>query len=61
MTNFFPFVGDVEFQYFECTYDGSDNLIQVSYFDTQGGTEVQRLTMTYDGSQNLLTGKKTTP
>lgn len=60
MTNFYPFVGDVKFDFFECTYDGSGNLLEV-FYRTGGaaGNIVTHLVMTYDGSDNLLTATKT--
>ena len=60
MTNFFPFIGDVKFDFFECTYDGDDNLIEVHYRrGGAGGDIVAHLVMTYDGDGNLLTATKT--
>ena len=61
MTNVFPFVGDLKFDFFICTYDGSGNLLTVVYKrGGASGTVVTTLTMTYDGSDNLITATKTT-
>lgn len=60
MTNFYPLVGQVAFDYIECTYDGAGDLVTVQYFDGGStGNIVVTLNMTYDGSHNVLTVTKT--
>lgn len=60
MTNFYPLIGDVKFDYIACTYDGSGNCLTATYkANGAGGTVVAVLTMTYDGSGNVLTVTKT--
>lgn len=62
MTNYFPLVGDIKFDFIRLTYDGSGNLVLVEYLiNGVGGDVVETLTLTYDGSGNLLTVTKTTP
>lgn len=60
MTNFFPLIGDVKFDFIECTYDGSGNVLTATYrIGGSTGEIVTVLTMTYDGSDNVLTVTKT--
>jgi hypothetical protein len=57
--NVFPLL-NVEFDYIECTYDGSGNCVRATYkINGATGTTVAVLTMTYDGSGNVLTVTKT--
>ncbi len=60
MSNFFPLVGQVDFDFIDLHYDGSGNLDVVTY--KKGGSTgnvVEVLHLTYDGSGNLLTVTRT--
>lgn len=60
MRNFYPLVGDIQFdQISNFTYDGSNNLTRVQYL--WQGNVVVTLDLTYDGSNNLTDVTRSIP